>query len=73
LATLYGVQEDISKETYIKMPLFGNDWFLRDVIKQGNYDDLFFSNFMNISGSKRGRNSLNSNGSPQLLELPGLG
>jgi hypothetical protein len=54
------------------MPLFGNDWFLRDVIKQGNYDDLFFSNFMNISGSKRGRNSLNSNG-PQLLELPGLG
>jgi hypothetical protein len=72
LATIYGSQEDIDKETFIKMPLFGNDWFLRDIIRTaGNYDDIFFSNFLNTSSSKRGRNALNLNGKPQLLD-PGL-
>ena len=73
LATLYAVEEDIDRDNYIKMPLIGNKWFLRDAIKiSGNYDEIYNQSFGTGSLDKRGRNTLNKNGHPQLLEFPGL-
>jgi hypothetical protein len=32
LATFYAVEEEIDRDNYIKMPMIGNNWFLRDAI-----------------------------------------
>jgi hypothetical protein len=81
LATLFAAEQSISKDSYTEMPLmhlFGLEyqWMLRDAISaNGNYEEIYASNFGLNSSSDRGRNTLNApdpSYQPQLLELPGL-
>ena len=68
---------DMKKEKSTEMPmisLYGNElrWSLRDAISYwGGYDEIY-SAYFGVAGTKRGRNSLNENGSPQIHSFPGL-
>lgn len=76
LSTFYALSKNIYEEDSYLMPsisLFGNDmmWSLKDAISaHGNYDEIYYNNF-DVEQS-RGRNNLNSEHQPELLDMPGL-
>jgi hypothetical protein len=76
LSTFYALSKNIYEEDSYLMPsisLFGNDmmWSLKDAISaHGNYDEIYYNNF-DVEQS-RGRNDLNSEHQPELLDMPGL-
>ena len=76
ISTFYAAQEGIDENDSYMMPLnslFGQDmlWSLKDAIAaNGNYDDIYVKNFG--KEDSRGRNVLNADGGPQLLDIPGL-
>ena len=75
MSTIYALDNHIDKEDSYLMPLillFGNDmmWALRDALAAtGNYDEIYLMNFGTVDVF-RGRNDLNSNREPQLLDMP---
>jgi hypothetical protein len=76
LSTFYASSEGMDEKDSYLMPLislFGNDmfWSLKDAISaNGNYDEIYSSNFNNVEN--RGRNALNTDQMPELLDMPGL-
>jgi hypothetical protein len=78
LSTFYAANEGINRNNSFAMPtmtIFGNDmlWALKDAISaNGNYDEMYFDNFgNNVTKAEIGRNALNEEQGPQLLDMPG--
>jgi hypothetical protein len=79
LSTFYALSVSIGEEDSYLMPLislFGSDmfWALRDAISaNGNHDEIYHVNFGdvgNVNKSEIGRNALNEDQGPQLLDMP---
>ena len=80
LGTIFAAEKSLGKEMSSEMPLvsiLGSElgWALRDAIAfGGNYNEIYDNNFGvdTFLETDRGRNKINSDGSPQHLAPPGL-